>query len=273
MTEHRENQYDFSSFSPSMYDTEGRKRKAATMIAVIRDYFDVSLNQLHALDIGASTGIIDNYLADFFGSVVGIDIDSNAVNSAKDNFRKNNLYFRVGDALHTELPDESVDVVICSQIYEHVPDAAAMFDEIFRVLCPGGVCYFAASNRIMWMEPHYKLPLLSAIPRPLAHWYIRLFGKATHYHELHFSYWGLKKLVKRFDLTDYTAKMIRNPETYQIDYMLPPNSRKTAIARSVVKYAYWLVPGYIWLLRKPGAFITQQGTAPDGNSATFHGHR
>lgn len=261
MTEHREYQYNFSRLSPTMYDIAGRERKAVTMIAVLEDYFDVSLSQLHALDIGASTGIIDSYLADFFSSLVGIDIDSNAINSAKENFHKSNLCFRVGDAQHIDLPDESVDVVICSQVYEHVPDAAAMVDEIFRVLRPGGICYFAASNRIMWNEPHYNLPLLSAIPRSLAHWYIRLSGKAKHYHELHFSYWGLRKLVKRFELVDYTTKIIRNPSVYKVDYMLPPNSHKATIAQSVIKYAYWLVPGYIWLLRKPGKFTAQLGTS------------
>lgn len=249
--EERKYQYDFSTFSPTMHDIESRERKAATMIAVLGDYFDISLDRLRVLDIGASTGIIDNYLANYFGSVDGIDIDENAINLAKNNFKKDNLNFRVGDALNTKLPDGWADVIICSQIYEHVPDSVKMIDEIFRVLVPGGVCYFAANNRIMWNEPHYNLPLLSCIPRPLAHWYIRLCGKGTHYHELHFSFWGLKKLVKRFEIIDYTDKMINNPQTYKVDYMLPLNSRKISIAKALVKYAYWLVPGYIWLLRRP----------------------
>lgn len=229
------------------------------MVAVLDDYFDVPLSELDALDIGASTGIIDNYLADYFGSMLGIDIDKAAIESATRSFSKDNLIFRPGDALATDLPDDSVDVVICSQIYEHVPDAHAMASEIFRVLRPGGVCYFAAGNRLMWNEPHYNLPLLAAIPRPLAHWYIRMAGKATHYHELHFSYWGLRRLVQRFEIIDYTTPMISDPDKFGVGYMIPAGSRKQAIAKRVARFAYWLVPSYIWLLRKPGVFGAQQG--------------
>ncbi len=236
-----------------MHDTEGRVRKATTMLAALGDYFDVPLKELRVLDVGASTGIIDNHLAEHFHSVLGIDIDREAIESAKKMFPRNNLNFQVGDALSTNLPKESVDIVICSQIYEHVPDAYKMMDEIFRVLRPGGICYFAAGNRLVWREPHYQLPLLSVVPRPLAHLYVRIVGKASHYHELHFTYWGLRKLIKRFELVDYTVNMIEQPDKFGVAYMIPPGSRKQAMAKMVAKLTFWLMPSYIWLLRKPGA--------------------
>ncbi len=45
--------------------------------------------------------------------------------------------------------------------------------------------------------------------------------------------------------------------------MLRPGSLKVRLAQAMAKYAYWLVPGYIWLLRKPGVFVTQKGVAYD----------
>ncbi len=251
MTEQRGYQHNYSSLSESMHDNVLREQKAATMTAVLGDYFSRPLNDLRVLDIGASTGIIDNYLAQHFQSVVGIDIDSKAIEFANNTFNKENLRFCVGDALDTKQTEASFDVVICSQIYEHVPDAPAMMAEIFRVLKPGGVCYFAAGNRIMWNEPHYKLPLLSVIPRPLAHRYVRLSGKADHYHELHLSYWGLKKLVSKFERIDYTKCMLSDPEKFKIDYMTKAGSLKQVTAVTISKMAPWLLPGYIWLLRKP----------------------
>ncbi len=263
----REYQYGFSDLSPAMHDIDGRRRKAATMVAVLRNYFDIPLQSLRALDVGGSTGIIDDYLANYFGSVIGIDIDVKAVEFAAQTFDRNNLFFHLGDAMCLDAPDEIIDVVICSQIYEHVPNSKKMVEEIFRVLRPGGVCYFAASNRLMWNEPHYNLPLLSVVPRNIAHWYVRMSGKADFYHELHFSYWGLKNLVKRFKIIDYTCELVEKPNQYATAYMVPPGTIKAKLARLIVNCAYWAVPGYIWLLRKPGTFVAQQSFAGDVWSA------
>ena len=65
-----------------MHDFDGRRRKAATMIAVLRDYFDIPLRNLRVLDVGGSTGIIDDYLTGYLGTVVGVDIDIKAVDFA-----------------------------------------------------------------------------------------------------------------------------------------------------------------------------------------------
>jgi 2-polyprenyl-3-methyl-5-hydroxy-6-metoxy-1,4-benzoquinol methylase len=234
-----------------MYAVAGRERKAKTIIAVLEQYAQEPLAALCLLNIGGSVGIIDNYLADHFSLVVSIDIDESAIDQARSKFQKSNLTFEFGDAMGLQYADNTFDVVICSQVYEHVPSPEKMMDEIFRVIVPGGVCYFAASNRLRWNEPHYNLPLLSVIPRPLAHFYIRLAGKANHYHELHYSYWGLKHLVRRFHIHDFTKAVICDPPKYHVDYMLKPGSAKSAIARWISTRLPWLSPGYIWLLEKP----------------------
>lgn len=249
----REYQYDFSGSSAGMYDQLGRERKAKTMLAVLNDFIQTPLENLHLLNVGGSTGIIDNYLADYFRYVNSIDIDEEAVVFAQATFSKHNLTSQIGDALNMAFPDDSFDVVICSQIYEHVPDPDKLVAEIFRVLKPGGVCYFAAGNRLMWNEPHYNLPLLSVIPRPLAHLYVKLAKKAEHYHELHYTYWGLKALVKAFIVHDYSHQMISDPDKYHINYMLAAGSKKALFARVIAEKFFWLTPGYIWLLQKPDA--------------------
>ncbi|MCP5424537.1 MAG: class I SAM-dependent methyltransferase [Gammaproteobacteria bacterium] len=263
MKPERTYQHDFSESSPAMHDVDGRKRKAATMVAVLNDYFDISLHDLRVLDVGGSTGIIDEYLSNYFGSVTGIDIDEKAVNFASRTLNRENLYFHLGDAMNLAVSNEMIDVVICSQIYEHVPDAKKMIDEIYRVLRPGGICYFAASNRLMWNEPHYNLPLLSVVPRPIAHWYIRLAGKADFYHELHFSYWGLKNLVKAFKTIDYTRKVVEQPDRFGTAYMVSPGTIKAWLARLITEWVYWATPGYIWLLQKPGVFAAQKCVTGD----------
>jgi ubiquinone/menaquinone biosynthesis C-methylase UbiE len=241
----------FSDRGTAMFNEEGRRRKAVTMVAVFREYIDAPLEDLDLLNVGGSAGIIDEYLARYFRQVKSIDIDERAIQHAKESFHRDNLFFECGDAMDMQFEDDSIDAVVCSQVYEHVPDADRMMAEIYRVLKPGGVAYFAAGNRLMYNEPHYNLPLLSVLPRPLAHIYIRLSGKADFYYEKHLSWWGLRRLVRKFTVTDYTPMILAEPGKYEADYMVKPGSRKQGIARFIARYMIWLVPGYIWLLQKP----------------------
>ena len=204
----------------------------------------------YEMPIQYSTGIIDEFLSRYFGHVTGLDIDENAIAYAKKNFTKDNLSFEVGDAMNMTYDSNTFDVAICSQVYEHVPDSQIMMNEIYRVLKPGGLVYFAAGNRLMFNEVHYNLPLLSVIPRPLAHLYLKALRRGSYYYEKHLTYWGLKKLVSKFEVTDYTKDTVLNPEKFKIDYMMKPHSLKHKVASFLVKFMMWIVPGYIWILKK-----------------------
>jgi ubiquinone/menaquinone biosynthesis C-methylase UbiE len=236
----------------AMYKHQGRVKKARTILAVLQDFHGKTpLSSLSLLDVGSSTGIIDDFLADYFLKVTGIDIDKEAIHYAQTTFKKDNLQFRVDDLMELSFSDNTFDVVICTQIYEHVPDAQIMIREIFRVLKSRGICYFAAGNRISLMEPHYNLPFLSLLPRPLAHLYMKLACKGDYYHEKHMTLPGLQKLISNFTVHDYTKKIINDPKKFSTEYMLKPGSTKHKIAQFIINYAYWLSPTYIWILEKP----------------------
>jgi len=247
----RDYQLNYSLQKPPLFNVTLRERKARTITLVCRDYLKTDdLSALSLLDVGSSSGIIDNYLADHFGQVTGIDIDEAGMQHARSTFTKPNLQFKQDDAMQLDMAEASVDVVVCSHVYEHVPDAHTMFREIHRVLRPGGFCYFSGQNRLMIQEPHYKLPFLSLLPRPLAHYYMRLAGKGRYYHEKHVSYWALKKMVADFAIVDYSWRVIAEPHRFGVDYMLQPGTFKHRLASLVARYARWATP-HIWILEKP----------------------
>lgn len=249
-------QRNYSDLKPAVFDSDRRIKKADTIVKVCQDFLqEDDLSHLHLLDVGSSSGIIDNHLANYFGHVTGIDIDEPAMAHARATFCKDNLSFQQGDAMQMALQDNSVDVVVCTQIYEHVPSAERMFAEIFRVLKPQGFCYFSGNNRVMFMEPHYRLPLLSVLPRPLAHQYLRLMGKGSYYHELHFSYWTLKRMCRDFNITDYSAAVIAQPDRFGIEYMLQKGSLKWRAANLVARHARYFAP-LMWIMQKPVAANT-----------------
>lgn len=232
-----------------MYDSKSRRRKALRIVKTLEHFLGRdNLKHLRVLDLGASTGIIDSYLAKKFGKVTGIDIDTEAIAYAKKTYPVKNLKFLTGDAMNLRFKDDTFDVVICSHVYEHVPSAISLIEEIYRVLKPGGVCYFAAVNKLWPWEPHYSLPFLSWLPKTMAHLYLKTFRGIKEYYESPLSYWGLENLTKKFNRLEYTQKVLRDPVTFGYNDTIKPAVGFIAwLSFPLLKY---LSPTFFWLLIK-----------------------
>lgn len=249
MSSTRDYQLEYSHGNAEMHSVQGRQRKAETMLRVLREALGNLLSDADVLNLGCSTGIIDEFIAPHVSSMTGVDIDEPAVRLAESRKSAGNLSFRVDDAMALGFDDGSFDVVICSQVYEHVPDAVRMMSEIRRVLRPGGVCYFAATNRWGVMEKHYHLPFLSWLPDKAANAYVRLLGKGEAYYEKHLGYRELLELASAFEVEQWTGRIIADPERYAADYMFPGRLGR-AIARLMHANLRPMFPGFIWLLWK-----------------------
>ena len=96
------------------------------------------------LDLGAGGGF-DCFLAARqvgpAGRVIGVDMTADMVARARANARKaqaTNVEFRLGEIEHLPVADNSVDVILSNCVINLSPDKAAVFQEAFRVLKPGG---------------------------------------------------------------------------------------------------------------------------------------
>jgi ubiquinone/menaquinone biosynthesis C-methylase UbiE len=237
-----------------MFDEPGRLQKARKTVVVILD----ALSKIggepvdsRLLDIGCSTGILSRHYAEHFGEVVGVDIDDGAIEWARDNRAADNLRYEIGDSMDLPFAAEDFDIVACTHIYEHVPEAQRMLDEILRVLRPGGICYLAAENRLRFWDGHYNLPLVTVLPKPFADLYVRVMGRGQQRYETHRTLWGLRRLVKEFEVIDYTLAVVRDPERFEATEMIRPRTWKQRIALATLTTAYWTFPTYLWILRKP----------------------
>lgn len=236
-------------FKNTAYDREGRKGKARKTLAILKHYLG-KMEELSLIDLGCSTGYISEEYAAHFKTVAAIDIDEPAVRFGALHTHMPNLHYFVMNSEQTAFKSQSFDVVTCTHIYEHVPDSHKLIKEIHRLLKPGGVCYFAAGNRLSLMEPHYRLPLLSVLPKRIAHLYLKKMGKGTYYYENHLSYWGLKKLVADFKVHDYTVRVVRDPHDFYAEDVVRPGSFKQRFSLFMLTIAYWACPTYLWLLIK-----------------------
>ncbi|HMP41717.1 MAG TPA: class I SAM-dependent methyltransferase [Roseiflexaceae bacterium] len=81
-----------------------------------------------------------------------------------------------GEAL--PLPDAAFDTAICWDVVEHVQNPDALLAELARVVRPGGQILITVINRLAFRDPHYHLPLINWIPRPLAEQLIERYGRS-----------------------------------------------------------------------------------------------
>ncbi|MCH7841462.1 MAG: methyltransferase domain-containing protein [Chloroflexi bacterium] len=101
------------------------------------------------LDIGSGCGfdcMIAAKLVGPAGKVIGVDMtDAMLQRSRKTakNLGLTQLEFKKGYAEELPAPDGSVDVVISNGVINLTPDKYAVFNEVFRVLKPGGRLYLA----------------------------------------------------------------------------------------------------------------------------------
>ena len=252
-------QAGFYSISERVRNSASRQRKAEKIIQALVRYAQHPLSSALCVDIGCSSGIITSTIASLFGTVLGLDYDEVALR-ATDSSACARVHFVRADAMCLPLGDNMVDVIICAQVYEHVPDDELLFQEIYRVLTPGGVVFFSGPNWLFPIEPHYFLPFLHWLPRRLANTYLRLAGQGDHYYERSRHLWGLRRLMHRFLIRDITLEVLQNfwlPELHGLEWIiyLPELRGLKWIIRNM-PMAVWKIllpvfPNFNWILHKP----------------------
>ncbi|GAB2179177.1 methyltransferase domain-containing protein [Dongia sp. agr-C8] len=103
----------------------------------------LDLREKQVLDIGCGLGGLDEVLAGVFGArVTGVDVAKLIVERGRARIANSSLKDRIEIRLTEPGPlpfaDASFDVVFGKDAWLHIPDKAAFFAEVFRVLKPGG---------------------------------------------------------------------------------------------------------------------------------------
>ena len=96
----------------------------------------------HVVDLGCGTGRFSEVLAaELDALVVGLDPSKKMIDQARQKPTNSSVVFGRASAHELPLADGSVDLVLMSQIYHHLPDPASVARECRRVLRAGGyVC-------------------------------------------------------------------------------------------------------------------------------------
>jgi SAM-dependent methyltransferase len=78
--------------------------------------------------------------------VLGVDLDEGVVEAARAGSPAN-ARFEVADLRELPVGDDEIDLVVCFEAIEHVPDPEKVLDELQRVLAPEGLLLVSTPNR------------------------------------------------------------------------------------------------------------------------------
>jgi len=117
-----------------------------------------------ALEIGPGSGIYLPTLAGAFETVVAADVELEFLNQARAlSTSLPNLSVVQDDILASKLANASFDLVLCTEVIEHIKDSRAALANIYRALKPGGVLVLSTPQRYSMLELTCRIAFLPGV--------------------------------------------------------------------------------------------------------------
>jgi len=197
--------------------------------------FDLDQDGL-MLDVGCGEGrhifgVMQNY-PDI--KCIGLDMDKDSLNKAEEGYEyfesisNAGVDFLKGSAYSLPFPNNSFDLVVCSEVLEHLHEYNDAVREIHRVLKPGGKFY--ASVPASWPEKICWILSKDYQNQPGGH--LRIFNQrklvseiknsgfkflsSEKFHSIHSPYWWLRCLFWKSQETNFLVKIYKKLLEYHI---------------------------------------------------------
>ncbi len=119
------------------------------------------------LDCGCGTGPMISllYEKDPSKHYTGIDITPKMIEVGESKHLEG-VKWVVGDCEKLPFPENSFDVIICSNSFHHYPNPQEFFHSVKRVLRPGGRLIlqdYTAPKAVLWIMNHTEMPLANLL--------------------------------------------------------------------------------------------------------------
>jgi len=131
------------------------------IMRLVKKYSGISCGKV--LDAGCGDGMLTSLIAGEGYSVDGVDTNLQGIEIARSKFEQKNILgdFYVIDSYRYPFEEEVYDIVVCSDVIEHVKEPVKMLNEIKRVLKKGG--YLIISTPV-------KIPYRPLSPNHVQEW-------------------------------------------------------------------------------------------------------
>lgn len=237
-------------------DSEFHKRRIEITVDLIREAALLRQNTQQVLDLGCGQGHITDKIRQALNDVevTALDYSVSAIEYAHEHFPK--IDFAVGDAYDPPYKKGFFDVVVCNNLWEHVPDPLFLLKQIRRIVKPGGHIIISTPSR-------YRIRNLVRI----------VSGSSVSFMSHH-------------HVTEYTVGQVKEQLRYGGFVVKTVLSRPISTGGLKVNVARWFfsklismvgshhqLEATVFYLAQETTGTAEQGVAPDGNSAALHSRR
>lgn len=179
------------------------------------------------LDFGAGSCWVSRFLNELSCATISLDPSRTALKIGEELFQRFPVMgktiaaprFLPFDGYTIDLPDHSVDRIICFDAFHHIPNPDVILAEFFRVLKPGGIAGFAE------VGPHHS-------QSPQSQYEMRHFRVLENDVVLE----HIKKITEKIGFTELYCKLFTHPDL-EMDY---PSylrmARKKKIPKPIAQY-------------------------------------
>jgi 2-polyprenyl-3-methyl-5-hydroxy-6-metoxy-1,4-benzoquinol methylase len=117
-----------------------------------------------ALEIGFGAGVYLRALASHYNEVVGTELNVGQLEHVRARTADlTNLEILIDDITDSHLPAHSFDLVLCSEVLEHIPDTCSAIEGIRKATAPGGLIIVSTPQRHALIEMACKLAFMPGV--------------------------------------------------------------------------------------------------------------
>ena len=127
--------------------SEFHRRRAKLTVDLVREAVSLIQSTPQILDLGCGQGHITEKIRQAVkgAEITGLDYSISAIEYATEHFPQ--VDFAVGDAYDSPYASGFFDVVVCNNLWEHVPDPLFLLSRIKRIIKPGGYIIVSTPSR------------------------------------------------------------------------------------------------------------------------------
>lgn len=135
-----------------------------------RDWIIDALNRLvpnaqdRAMEVGPGSGVYLPELTKLFTNVTAMDIEQSYLDHISE-LKKNrpNLSLRIDDISNSSQDSDEYDLILCTEVIEHIPQSGPAIAEMHRLLKPAGVLVLSTPQKYSLLELTAKIAFLPGV--------------------------------------------------------------------------------------------------------------